>query len=171
MAELTSKEKIEWLLSYADLRQEARQIYERLTEMRNEAYIPAQKERVGSSGSSGASDRMANATIRYLDYEARNAERLADTLAEMEAIETAINRLTDPLQRAALHLRYTEGVAIRDDLNGTLDNIPPILARVDNLKWWEVALKLYGRCDDAKMQAVYRLHREALQNIRKDDHE
>lgn len=171
MAELSSKEKIKWLMTYARLRREARNMYERLAEMRNEAYIPAQKERVGSSGSSGASDRMANATIRYLDYEARVAETLAGTLADMEAIESAVNRLTDPLQREVMRLRYIDGKDIRDDLHGAAENIPTMLARVGNLKWREVAVKMYGNDDEAELQAVYRLHGRALQNIRKDDHE
>lgn len=65
----------------------------------------------------------------------------------MRAIEGAVLSLPDPLERSVLEHRYFSSDTIR------------------LMKWREIALEMYGDDDEKDLQAVYRLHNEALDHV------
>lgn len=145
MADDTIKQR---LISYIYLKKEVDHQLERLQRMRSQEILPAQKESDGSKHTAGASDRMANAVIRRMAYEERVLPEIKAAQAEMDAIEDEISALRDPLERTVLRLRYIDGEYCR------------------HMKWNDVAIKVYGDDDEKHLQAVYRIHGRALQNIR-----
>lgn len=136
------------LTQYIHLRRENRNRLERLEQLKNEETIPALRISDGSRGSGGNSDRMANAVIRRMEYEDEIRPILEANKAEMRRIDAAINALENPLEREVLRLRYTDSDYSR------------------LMPWRDVAIAIYGDDDEGQMQAVYRLHGRALQNIR-----
>ena len=144
------------LLQYIYIKGEYEDYREELTRLENNAIIPAMRESDGSKRNPGASDRMGNATIRYMEYKAEVEPKTARLKAEMNAINAAIDSLNDSLERQVLRLRYIQG-----DDGGIRDQMP----------WKKVALRIYKTVDDAKEQAVHRIHGRALQHIRLEDPE
>lgn len=138
------------LSKYITLKLEVANQLERLARMENEAKFPGMKESDGSQHTSGAHDRMEKAIIRYMEYRERITPKIKENEAEMERIERAIDRIGDPMEREVLRLRYIDGEFCR------------------HMPWRDVALKIYGDDDEAKLQSVYRLHGRALQSIRKE---
>ena len=139
------------LAAYVSLRTEIENRLERLARLKNETEIPAVRQGDGSQHTPGAGDRMERAVIRYMEYEVRTRPLIEENRREMEAIETAINSLRDPMEREILWLRYIDGEHCR------------------LMPWKEVALHLFGDNDDRHLLAAYRLHGKALNNIRKID--
>lgn len=137
------------LQNYIYLRREIENQKERLARMKSDEQMPA--PRIDSSGAQHtrtASDRMANAIVRRIEYETEIADSMEGIRAEMASIRWAIAQLRNPMEREVLRLRYCDGDNCR------------------HMPWREVALKIYGDDDEGQMQAVYRLHGRALQNIR-----
>lgn len=89
-------------------------------------------------------DRKARAEMEYKRYLEQIGPLLEQNRLRMEALEAAVRRLTDPLLREVLRMRYFDGGFCR---------LTP---------WRLVALRLYGDDDSAALQYITRLHREAL---------
>lgn len=137
-----------WLRGYQGLKFEYDIWSEKLARMENEQYIPAMRMGDESKHTASAYDRMGSATTRRLDFEDETAEEIAEILAKMKAIETAIKALPDPMQRGVLIRRYVAGF--------------------DGYKltpWRNIAIQLYRQDDDAALKRVQSLHREALEKL------
>lgn len=143
------KMDIDRLKSYIFIRREVENQLERLVRMKNQELIPAMSESDGSQRTSSASDRMANAIVRRITYEEQISADMEAKMAEMDAIRGAVDGLRDSMEREVLRLRYLDGAGYR------LTN------------WRDIAKKLYGDDDEKWMQAVYRLHRRAIESIGK----
>ena len=137
------------LQNYIYLRREIENQQERLARMKNEEKLPAPRmDGGGTQHTRTASDRMANAIVRRLEYESEIADSMEGIRVEMASIRGAIAKLQNPMEREVLRLRYCDGDYCR------------------HMPWREVALNIYGDDDEGQMQAIYRLHGRALQNIR-----
>ena len=138
----------EWLKSYQGLKFEYDTWADRLELRENAQYLPAIPDSDGSKHTPGRSDRMANATLRRMEFEDETAEEIAEIKAKMKAIETAIKALPDPMHRGVLIQRYIVG----------FDGY--------NLKPWKpVAMQLYRDDGDAAYKRVQNLHRSALESL------
>ena len=137
------------LASYVPLRMEIEHQMERLLRLKNDAKIPALRQRDGSQHTAGTGDRMEQAIIRYMEYEERILPQIEKARAEMQEIEDAINAVADPLEREILRLRYIDGEYCR------------------LMPWRDVALNLFGDNDERHILAAYRLHGRALVSISK----
>lgn len=142
------------LKQYIYIKGEYDDYQEELTRLENNACIPATKESDGSMKNPGASDRMANAAIKYMEYKAEVEPDMARLKAEMDTIRTAISGLRDGLERQVLRLRYIIG--------DTDDHGQDVR---DQMPWRKVALKMFKSEDVTKQQIVFRIHGRALQNI------
>lgn len=138
------------LKNYIRLKKSVEIYEERLARLKNEEQIPAMRQSDGSKRGAGASDRMANAIVRRLAYEEKMQASMQRIAAEMDAIESAIDQLSDALEREVLRLRYIDG-------DGECGYMP----------WKDVALTLYGDYDERLEKAVLRLHGRALQSVGK----
>ena len=137
-----------WLSGYQGLKFEYDTWAERLARMKNDQFIPAMRMGDESKHSASAYDRMGSATTRRLDFEDDTSEEIAEIMAKMKAIETAIKALPDPMHRGVLIQRYIvggDGYSLK--------------------KWRPIALQLYRKDDDADLKRVQRLHREALETL------
>ena len=137
-----------WLSGYQGLKFEYDSWTERLARMENEQYIPAMRMGDESKHTASAYDRMGSATIRRLDFEDDTSDEIAEILAKMKAIETAIKALPDPMHRGILIQRYIIG-------DGAYKN----------QKWEPIALKLYRRDDESAVKMAQRNHRAALEKL------
>lgn len=135
------------LASFVALRHEVESMEDRLRRLESEAVLPPMRPGSGSQHTKGSGDRNERAYIRWLEYKDRVQPQIEAGRCKMRAIQIAIQTLTDPLERDVLEQRYTAGETIR---------LP---------KWREVALQMYGDDDERDLQAVYRLHNEALDHI------
>ncbi len=122
---------------------------ERIARAKSSELFPSAKESDGSQHQAGASDRMANAVINRLDLEKRLEPRIIENLDKMRAVEDAVALLPDPLEEEVLTLRYMFGEDSRW------------------MKWTEIAIRIYGNDEEKSLQAAYRLHGRALQNLKK----
>lgn len=138
----------DWLGEYQGLKFEYDTWYERWARLDNEQYIPAMREGDGSKRNPGASDRMANAVTRRMEFEEQTAEEIGSIRARMQAIETAINSLPDPMHRGILKQRYIVGDG----------NYRP-------KKWRFVAMVVRHEESEAAIKFVKRLHKEAIQKL------
>lgn len=136
----------EWLKSYQGLKFEYDTWADKLEMRENAQYLPAIPDSDGSKHTPGRSDRMANATVRRMEFEDETAEEIAEIKAKMKAIENAIKALPDPMLRGVLIQRYIVG------FDGY--NLRP---------WKPVAMQLFRKDDDAALKRVQNLHREALE--------
>lgn len=73
--------------------------------------------------------------------------RIEENRRKMEEIERVVESAADPVERSILRAKYIDV----DDCE-----LPT---------WPTVAIIIYGRDDESKMQAVFRLHGRALQSI------
>lgn len=137
------------LYNYIRLKKRVENHEERIARMKSDEQFPGMRPSDGSKRNPGASDRMGNAVIRRMEYEARVADSIKAAEKEMDAIEAAVFGLDDPLESEVLQLRYIDG-----DGAGR------------QMQWREVALNIYGDDDEKDLMAVYRLHGRALQSIR-----
>lgn len=138
----------DWLGEYQGLKFEYDTWYERWARLDNEQYIPAMREGDGSKRNPGASDRMANAVTRRMEFEEQTAEEIGSIRAGMQAIEKAINSLSDPMHRGILKQRYIVGDG----------NYRP-------KKWRYVAMVVRHEESEAAIKFVQRLHNEAIQKL------
>lgn len=137
-----------WLGSYQGLQFEYDTWCERRARLTEEQYIPAMRESDGSKHSPGASDRMANATMRRIEFERRTEPQINAVRDSMAAIEAAIASLPDPMHRGILTQRYIAG-------NGHYGLKP----------WADIALLLYRRCDEVGLKRVRRIYNAALAEL------
>ena len=133
--------------SFVTLRHEVESMEDRLRRLESEAVLPPMRPGSGSQSTGGSGDKNERAVIRYLEYKDRAQPQIEAARRKMRTIERAIQALPDALERAVLEHRYIESDTIR---------LP---------KWRDIALEMYGDDDERDLQAVYRLHNEALDNI------
>lgn len=74
-------------------------------------------------------------------------KRLAEIIDEMEKITDAVMRLSDPLERLVLQMRYFDG------------------KQGKGVRWKDVAKGIRGRGDAKDEKFVYRLHNSALLHL------
>lgn len=84
-----------------------------------------------------------------LDDEPRLKAIIETNLDEMEAVCAAIENIRDPMERMVLRMRYVDGNGVGK-----------------RMKWEDIAAAIYGSCEDGQMTAVFRLHGQALKNLR-----
>lgn len=137
----------ERLYNYSKIKRQVENQLERIVRMKNEELIPALKMGDESKRNPGASDRMANAVIRRINYEDEIAASMEANLAEMKAVRAAIATLPDAMEQEVLNMRYI-------DCEGYRPN-----------KWRVVAIKMYGDDDESQIRAVQRLHKSATDNL------
>ena len=75
------------------------------------------------------------------------APTLESNRREMLEIEQTVNALPDPLEREVLRLRYMDSDNVR------------------NIPWSHIALELYGDDDQKYLDAIFRLHKSALNHV------
>lgn len=144
--------KIIWLKRYLSLQRQIDNREDRLTELANAACLPAMPESDGSKRTPGRSDRMANATVRYMEYKEKVTPKIIAYKAAMQTIEDAVYAIDDPLEQEVLILRYLEGSE-----------------GYRLMKWRDVALAMYHSDDEADEQRVKRLHGVALLHLKMED--
>ena len=145
--------KIEWLKRYLNLQRQVDNREETLARYENAQYLPAMPESDGSMHTPGRSDRMANATVKYMEQKAKLMPIISACKAKMQAIEDAIYAIDDPLKQEVLYLRYIEGA------DG-----------YTCMKWRDVAMAMYHRDDEAAEKRVKNLHGVALLSLQiRDD--
>ena len=137
-----------WLASYAFLKMETENRLERLARLKNEAEFPAIRQGEEFQHIPGGNGKLERAVIRYMEYEERVRPLIEANRQEMEAIEEAVNRLADPMEREILRLRYIDGDGCRQT------------------EWRDIAVKIYGDAGEAQIRSVFRLHGKALEHIR-----
>lgn len=135
------------LCRYRALRLEVDNQLDRLARLRNEEQLPAMQESSRAKATGGNGDRMERAVLRRMAYEERVLPKIEAAQREMAAIEAAIDRIADPMERECLRLRYIDGDGYR---------LKP---------WGDVAIMIYGDDDDKSLHSVFRLHGRALQHI------
>lgn len=135
------------LATFVTLRHEVESMEDRLRRLESEAVLPPMRPGDGSQHTAGSGDRNERAAIRWMEYKDRVQPQIDTARGKMRAIVDAIGDLPDPLERSVLEHRYIESDTIR------------------LLKWREVALRMYGDDDERDLQAVYRLHNDALDHI------
>lgn len=135
------------LQSYIGLRLENENINERIARMQSAAEMPPMSSGDGSQHTGSSGDRMARAVERLIEYKSQVAPTLESNRREMLEIEQAVNALPDPLEREVLRLRYMDSDNIR------------------NIPWSHIALELYGDDDQKYLDAIFRLHKSALNHV------
>lgn len=144
--------KIVWLKRYLKLQCRIDGHEDRLARLENAQYLPATPDNDGSKHTPGRSDRMANATVKYMEQRASLTPKITAAKAAMKAIEDAVDAIEDPLEQEVLTLRYLDG--------GDGYRL---------MKWRDVALALYHSDDDAAEKRVHRLHGVALLHLQMED--
>lgn len=144
--------KIAWLKRYLKLQCQIDGRADMLARFENAQYLPATPDSDGSKHTPGRSDRMANATVKYLEQKERLMPLILAAKAEMRAIEDAVYAIDDPLEQEVLTLRYLEGA---DGYR--------------LMKWRDVALAIYHGDDEADEIRVKRLHGVALLHLQMED--
>lgn len=144
----------ERLCNYIGIQLRVQSREERLVRMRSDAEMPAGKESDGSKHTVTGYDRMGNAVIKLLEYEDKIREPMAADKAELAAIESAIDSISDPIEQEVLRLRYTETTETNR-----------------RLRWRDVALRMYHDDSDADILRVQRLHQKALEHITRGEGE
>ena len=145
--------KIVWLKRYLSLQRQVDNRKESLSRYENAQYLPAMPDSDGSKHTPGRSDRMANATVKYMEQREKLMPKILACEAEMQAIEDAVYAIEDPLEQEVLILRYLEG---EDGYK--------------QMRWKLVAMAMYHSDDDADQTRVHRLHGAALLSLKiKDD--
>lgn len=144
--------KIVWLKRYLNLQRQVDNREETLARYENAQYLPAMPDSDGSKHTPGRSDRMANATVKYMEQKKELMPIIEAYRAKMKAIKNAIYSIDDPLEQEVLILRYIEGSSGY---------------RV--MKWRDVAMAMYHNDDEADITRVTRIHGAALLNLQMED--
>lgn len=144
--------KIKWLKRYLNLQRQVDNREETLARYENAQYLPAMPDSDGSKHTPGRSDRMANATVKYMEQKKKLMPIISACKAKMQAIEDAIYAIDDPLEQEVMILRYLEGE----------DGYKP-------MRWRLVALAMYHSDDEADITRVQRLHGVALLSLHMED--
>ena len=143
---MTEEEVKKWLHKYLKLKLMVRSRRKRLQDMEDQELLPGKTDST-RGGTHGSSSSSMVATDRRIDYEDANTPIIQKAEAEMGAILNAVDALEDPMEREVLYLRYIDSEYYQPR------------------RWPEVAERMYGDNDEAKMQAVFRLHRTAIKKI------
>ena len=144
--------KIVWLKRYLNLQRQVDNREETLARFENAQYLPAMPDSDGSKHTPGKSDRVANATVRYMEQKKKLMPKILACKAKMQAIEDAIYAIDDPLEQEVLILRYLEGEE-----------------GYKLMRWKVVAMAMYHRDDDADITRVHRLHGAALLRLKMEE--
>lgn len=144
--------KIVWLQRYLKLQCQIDNRQDLLARLENAQYLPSMPQSDGSKHTPGRSDRVANATVRYMEQKKKLAPKISAAKAVMQAIEDAVYAIDDPLEQEVLTLRYLEGAE-----------------GYRLMKWRDVALALYHSDDEADITRVHRLHGAALLSLQMED--
>lgn len=144
--------KIVWLKRYLNLQRQVDNREETLARYENATYLPAMPESDGSKHTPGRSDRVANATVRWMEKKKKLMPIIAACKEKMQAIEDAIYAIEDPLEQEVLILRYLEG---EDGYK--------------HMRWKVVAMSMYGCDDEADITRVHRLHGSALLSLQMEE--
>lgn len=144
--------KIAWLKRYLKLQCQIDNREDMLARLENAQYLPSMPDSDGSKHTPGRSDRMANATVRFIEQKERITPKIIAAKAEMQTIEDAIYAIDDPLEQEVLILRYLEGAE-----------------GYRLMKWRDVALAMYHNDDEADITRVTRLHGAALLSLQMED--
>lgn len=144
--------KIVWLKRYLNLQRQVDNREETLARYENAQYLPAMPDSDGSKHTPGRSDRMANATVRYMEQKKKLMPIISSCKEKMKAIEDAVYAIDDPLEQEVLILRYLEGEE-----------------GYKLMRWKVVAMAMYHRDDDADITRVHRLHGAALLSLKMED--
>ena len=144
--------KIVWLKRYLNLQRQVDNREETLARYENAQYLPAMPDSDGSKHTPGRSDRVANATVRYMEQKKKLMPIISACKAKMQAIEDAVYAIEDPLEQEVLILRYLEGEA-----------------GYKQMRWKLVAMAMYHSDEDADQTRVHRLHGAALLNLQMGD--
>lgn len=147
MCRPTTDEIKQRLKRYPGIKMETEKMLSRLAVLRSEETLPPMRQGDGSKRTAGTGDRQERAIIRRMEYEERNAPKIAANQQEIKALDAAVLALDDPLEREVITIHYIE-----------VDTYKP-------LPWREVALEIYGDDSDAKLLAVHRLHGKALRSL------
>ena len=144
--------KIVWLKRYLNLQRQVDNREETLARYENAQYLPAMPDSDGSKHTPGRSDRVANATVKYMEQKKKLMPIITACKAKMQAIEDAVYAIEDPLEQEVLILRYLEGEA-----------------GYKQMRWKFVAMAMYHSDEDADQTRVHRLHVAALLNLQMGD--
>ena len=144
--------KIVWLKRYLNLQRQVDNREETLARYENAQYLPAMPDSDGSKHTPGRSDRVANATVKYMEQKNKLMPIISSCKAKMKAIEDAIYAIEDPLEQEVLILRYLEG---EDGYK--------------LMRWKVVAMAMYHSDNDADLMRVHRLHGSALLSLKMED--
>ena len=144
--------KIVWLKRYLNLQRQVDNREETLARYENAQYLPAMPDSDGSKHTPGKSDRMANATVKYMEQKKKLMPIINSCKAKMQAIEDAIYAIDDPLEQEVLILRYLEGE----------EGYKP-------MRWKIVAMAMYHSDDEADITRVQRIHGTALLSLKMED--
>lgn len=149
---MSDNPKIVWLKRYLNLQRQVDNREETLARYENAQYLPAMPDSDGSKHTPGRSDRMANATVKYMEQKNKLMPIIAACKAKMKAIEDAVYAIEDPLEQEVLILRYLEG---EDGYK--------------QMRWKLVAMAMYHSDDEADITRVHRLHGAALLNLQMEE--
>lgn len=131
------KDKIAWLWRYRQALLDERRLRDRIKTARSRAESTTQALRPVSGGGGSRADKVADGAALIEAYQARLVAQLHESERIRREIESAINALPDPMQRAVLQARY-----------------------IDGLHYWQAANQLYISERHAR-----RLHRAAVENL------
>lgn len=149
---MSDNPKIVWLKRYLNLQRQVDNREETLARLENAQYLPAMPDSDGSKHTPGRSDRMANATVRYMEQKKKLMPKILACKEKMESIEDAVYAIEDPLEQEVLILRYLEGEE-----------------GYKQMRWKLVAMAMYHSDDEADQTRVHRLHGAALLSLKMED--
>lgn len=132
---MTTEEVKTWLRSYRYLKNEAERLEEELAEWRSKAEKMT-RELSGMPSGSGGGDKVPACVEKIWELERKLSAKLSDMVEQRQAIERAIEALTDK-QKQLMHYRY-----------------------IDGMKWEKVAVEM-----NMEYRWVLRIHGRALQEI------
>lgn len=147
MCRPTTDEIKQRLKRYPGIKMETEKILAKLEMLRSEETMPPMRQGDESKRTAGSGDRQERAIIRRMEYEERNAPKLAANQQEIKAIDAAVAALDDPLEREVITIHYID-----------VDAYKP-------LPWRDVAFEIYGDDSETKLLAVHRLHSKALRSL------
>lgn len=132
---MTAEKVKTWLRSYRYLKSEVERLEEELAEWRSKAEKMT-RELSGMPSGSGGGDKVPACVEKIWELERKLSAKLSDMVEQRQAIERAIEALTDK-QKQLMHYRY-----------------------IDGMKWEKVAVEM-----NMEYRWVLRIHGRALQEI------
>lgn len=130
----------ERLRNYQAIKEELRQLEERLLEIETTLYSPKNQKLTGMPSAPSKGNAMEDMAARHVELQDLYKSKMDDLATELLTIEAAIESL-DPTARLLCRYRY-----------------------VDGLKWEEVCVRM-----NYSWRQVHNLHRRALDALRADE--